>query len=85
MVRMPWVRALALVAVVAGRAPAPPLDTIVRPAKFDYTMTTLPNGLQVVFLEDHSTPIVHLRRSGTTSGRRTRRPAAPGLPTCSST
>jgi len=34
-------------------------DTIVRPTKFDYTMTTLPNGLQVVFLEDHSTPIVH--------------------------
>ena len=23
-------------------------------------MTTLANGLQVVFLEDHSTPIVHL-------------------------
>jgi zinc protease len=41
--------------------PTPPSpDTIVRPAKFDYTMTTLPNGLQVVFLEDHSTPIVHL-------------------------
>jgi zinc protease len=35
-------------------------DTIPRPTKFDYTMTTLPNGLQVVFLEDHSTPIVHL-------------------------
>jgi len=33
--------------------------TIVRPTKFDYTMTTLANGLQVVFLEDHSTPIVH--------------------------
>jgi len=31
-----------------------------RPTKFDYKMTTLPNGLQVVFLEDHSTPIVHL-------------------------
>ena len=31
----------------------------VRPPKLDYTMTTLPNGLQVVFLEDHSTPIVH--------------------------
>jgi zinc protease len=31
-----------------------------RPAKFDYTMTTLANGLQVIFLEDHSTPIVHL-------------------------
>jgi zinc protease len=41
-------------------SPAPPPDTIVRPTKFDYTMTTLPNGLQVVFLEDHSTPIVHL-------------------------
>jgi len=39
---------------------ATPQDTIVRPPKFDYTMTTLPNGLQVVFLEDHSTPIVHL-------------------------
>jgi zinc protease len=31
----------------------------VRPPKLNYTMTTLPNGLQVVFLEDHSTPIVH--------------------------
>ena len=30
-----------------------------RPPKLDYTMTTLPNGLQVVLLEDHSTPIVH--------------------------
>src|SRR5262245_13062529 len=34
-------------------------STIVRPTKFDYTMTTLANGLQAVFLEDHSTPIVH--------------------------
>jgi zinc protease len=33
----------------------------VRPPRFDYTMTTLPNGLKVVFLEDHSTPIVHLQ------------------------
>ena len=31
----------------------------VRPPKLDYTITTLPNGLQVVLLEDHSTPIVH--------------------------
>jgi zinc protease len=30
-----------------------------RPARLDYTMTTLSNGMQVVFLEDHSTPIVH--------------------------
>src|SRR3954463_2965290 len=33
----------------------------VRPPRLDYTMTTLPNGMQVVFLEDHSTPIVHLQ------------------------
>jgi hypothetical protein len=31
----------------------------VRPPRLDYTMTTLPNGLKVVMLEDHSTPIVH--------------------------
>jgi zinc protease len=43
------------VALISATTP----DTIVRPTKFDYTMTTLPNGLQVVFLEDHSTPIVH--------------------------
>src|SRR6266545_3093305 len=30
-----------------------------RPGRLDYTMTTLANGMQVVFLEDHSTPIVH--------------------------
>ena len=48
---------LSLCAVTLISATSP--DTIVRPTKFDYTMTTLPNGLQVVFLEDHSTPIVH--------------------------
>ena len=47
---------LGAVLVVAGAGPT----TVVRPTRFDYTMTTLPNGLQVVFLEDHSTPIVHL-------------------------
>jgi zinc protease len=31
----------------------------VRPPRLDYTMSTLPNGLKVVLLEDHSTPIVH--------------------------
>jgi zinc protease len=44
------------VVLLTGATP----NTIVRPPKFDYTMTTLPNGLQAVFLEDHSTPIVHL-------------------------
>ena len=37
----------------------PGTHAAVRPPRLDYTMTTLPNGLQVVFLEDHSTPIVH--------------------------
>jgi zinc protease len=45
--------AAALVAVDPGARAA------VRPPRLNYTMTTLANGLQVVFLEDHSTPIVH--------------------------
>ncbi len=49
--------ALVLLLPLVGAVPA---DQTVRPPKFDYTMTTLPNGLQVVYLEDHSTPIVHL-------------------------
>lgn len=53
-------RALAIAGALLLSLGATPQDTIVRPPKFDYTMTTLPNGLQVVFLEDHSTPIVHL-------------------------
>ena len=53
-------RALAVAGALLLSLGATPPDTIVRPPKFDYTMTTLPNGLQVVFLEDHSTPIVHL-------------------------
>ena len=47
-------------------------------------MTTLPNGLQVVFLEDHSTPIVQAE-VWSTSARRTSALAAPGSRTCSST
>jgi zinc protease len=46
--------------VLVSAVKAASSDPIPRPTKFDYTMTTLPNGLQVVFLEDHSTPIVHL-------------------------
>ena len=49
---------LASVSVVLGGAA--PQGTTVRPAKFDYTMTTLANGLQVVMLEDKSTPVVHV-------------------------
>jgi zinc protease len=36
-----------------------PTRAATRPARLEYTMTTLGNGMQVVFLEDHSTPIVH--------------------------
>ena len=56
----PWLRALALAGAVllVTTAAAPP--TVVRPTKFDYTTATLPNGLQVVTLEDHATPIAHL-------------------------
>ena len=36
------------------------LDGAVRPAKFNYQITTLDNGLTVVLAEDHSTPIAHI-------------------------
>jgi len=39
----------------------PTTHAAVRPPKLDYTMTTLDNGMNVVLLEDHSTPIVHLQ------------------------
>jgi zinc protease len=56
------VRASAVAAVLAVVfLLAPITQAAVRPPRLDYTMTTLPNGLNVVFLEDHSTPIVHLQ------------------------
>jgi zinc protease len=55
------VRARAVAAVLAGAVLVAPIThAAVRPPRLDYTTTTLPNGLRVVFLEDHSTPIVHL-------------------------
>ncbi len=49
-----------LVAAVLAAAVllAPITQAAVRPPRLNYTTTTLPNGLTVVFLEDHSTPIV---------------------------
>jgi zinc protease len=38
-----------------------PASAATRPPKLDYTLVTLDNGLTVVLLEDHSTPIVHLQ------------------------
>src|SRR6187401_1911182 len=60
MFRSPWLRGVVLGAAALVCSGAGAADTIVRPPKFDYRMSTLPNGLQVVLLEDHSTPIVHL-------------------------
>jgi zinc protease len=55
--RLRPVLALAVLAGCLATAPAPAAS--VRPPKLDYKMTTLPNGLKVVLLEDHSVPIVH--------------------------
>jgi len=60
MFRDVWCRAVVVVCAVVALSGAASTDTVPRPTRFDYTMTTLDNGLQVVFLEDHSTPIVHL-------------------------
>jgi zinc protease len=54
--RAAWAAAAAALLVLA----APRLLAAVRPPRLDYQLTTLPNGLTVVFEEDHSTPIVHL-------------------------
>jgi len=46
----------AAVILAAGGSPS----AASRPPKFQYQITTLPNGLTVVLSEDHSTPIVHV-------------------------
>jgi len=50
--------ALAGVIVYAATQPS---SAASRPPKFQYQITTLPNGLTVVLSEDHSTPILHLQ------------------------
>ncbi len=59
MLRPSWRRGLVAVAAALLFTSTTRAD-IVRPPKFDYKMTTLANGLQVVLLEDHSTPIAHV-------------------------
>src|SRR5262249_33702653 len=44
-------------AVILAAAGSPSAAS--RPPKFQYQITTLPNGLTVVLSEDHSTPIMH--------------------------
>src|SRR5436309_15915314 len=60
MVRFLRVLAAALLAGGIFSAAAQPALAASRPPKFQYQITTLPNGLTVVLSEDHSTPIVHL-------------------------
>jgi zinc protease len=54
-------RAVACAAAAAAVLLVPSSEAAVRPPRLDYTMTTLANGMNVVMLEDHSTPIVHLQ------------------------
>jgi zinc protease len=55
-------RAITAAALIASVLPiSGSLSAATRPPKFQYQTTTLPNGLTVIFLEDHSTPIVHLQ------------------------
>jgi zinc protease len=57
----PIVRVLAagLAVLLVLLAFDPHAGAATRPTRLDYTMSTLPNGMKVVMLEDHSTPIVH--------------------------
>ena len=54
-------RAAASAIIAIGLLLVPVTQAAVRPPKLNYSMTTLPNGMKVVLLEDHSTPIVHLQ------------------------
>jgi zinc protease len=54
-------RVMPAAALAVALSLAPVTHAAVRPPRLDYTMTTLDNGLKVVYLEDHSTPIVHLQ------------------------
>src|SRR5215204_5543918 len=57
LIRRTLITLLAAVAVF-GLDPAARASS--RPPKFNYQITTLPNGLRVILSEDHSTPIVHV-------------------------
>ena len=49
-----------LAACVVAAVALTPVQAAVRPPKLQYQIATLPNGLRVIFSEDHSTPIVHV-------------------------
>ncbi len=60
MARLSRPLAAAALAGVMVYAATQPSSAASRPPKFQYQITTLPNGLTVVLSEDHSTPIVHV-------------------------
>ena len=60
MARLSKPLAAAALAGVLVYAATQPSSAASRPPKFQYQITTLPNGLTVVLSEDHSTPIVHV-------------------------
>jgi zinc protease len=74
----------ALLALLILSPQASGTDAANRPPKFNYTMETLDNGLQVVMLEDHSVPIVHAELWYHV-GSKNESPDGPGSRTCSST
>ena len=78
------VRMLSVIGAGIALSGARAADPIPRPPAFDYTMNTLQNGLQAVFLEDHSTPLVHLA-IWYHVGSKDERPGAPASRICSST
>jgi zinc protease len=56
------VMAAALAACIVGGALQPATQaTSVRPPAFKFEDYTLPNGLRVILLEDHSTPVAHVQ------------------------
>jgi zinc protease len=59
-VKKKTIGALAVAGAVLLLSGATPQDAVPRPPAFDYTKTTLDIGLQVVYLEDRSTPIAHV-------------------------
>jgi len=60
MLARPVVAAALAACVVAGAFGTPTQATSVRPPAFKFDDYTLPNGLGVILVEDHSTPIVHV-------------------------
>jgi zinc protease len=55
------VAAVALLAPMAGTLRAQQTATEARPPKLNYTKHTLPNGLEVVLLENHEVPVINLQ------------------------